>query len=227
MRFGRLSPNKTELASAHAHTFGVRLAQPVLNRQSVAFTPGLYRNDTLGDCTVVSIANMINAKSALNGYQTYIDSDKVVEFFKEAAGNPPDLTTVDGLVYLDVINRQAQLGFDTGHDRLYGLPGTVGLSRNELALGMEAFGSVGLGVTLRDRDVQTTSSYSTLDAGPSDGNVIGGHAIIGWDYTGLGDTDIVRIGTWGYWQMVTWRWIDARLEEAHATNWPQLLGSCA
>ena len=50
----------------------------------------------------------------------------------------------------------------------------------------------------------------------------GGHCPIIWDYTGTADTDLVRLGTWGYWQKATWRWIRQRTQEAHAIAWRQL-----
>jgi hypothetical protein len=221
MRLGKLAPIKDHLLAAPIHTFGASIAPAVLDRSTISFTPGLYNNDTLTDCTVVSIANMIGARAALNGYQAYIDPEKVIEFFAAAAGHPADLTTVEGLNYLDVINRQASLGFDTGHDRLFGIPGTIGLSRNDIALAMVRFGSVGLGVQLRQRD-ETEFGNGLWDTSTQDGSTIGGHAVIAWDYTGLKDTDLVRIGTWGKWQYATWRWIEARRDEVHGTRWPQL-----
>jgi hypothetical protein len=168
---------------------------------------------------------MINAKSALEGFQTYIEPQKVVDFFAAAAGNPPDLTTVDGLIYLDVMNRTSELGFDTGHDKLYSIPGTVNLDRNSLAVGTANLGSVGIGITLTQTDMQNTSPASVLDTLLPAGDPVGGHAVITWDYLGMNDTDLVRIGTWGYWQHVTWRWIEARIDEAHAATWPQLTAS--
>jgi len=222
MRFGKLRPDPKALAAARTHTFGAQLAPKVLDRRSVNFTPGLYKNDVLSDCTCVSVANMINAKSALEYFQTYIEPQKVVDFFADAAGNPADLTAVDGLVYLDVMNRTSEVGFDTGHDKLYSIPGTVNLDRNSLAVATSHLGSVGIGITLTQADMQNTSPDSVLDTLLPTGDPVGGHAVITWDYLGLNDIDLVRIGTWGYWQHVTWRWIDARIDEAHAATWPQL-----
>jgi hypothetical protein len=233
VRLGRLPANPAALARQPEHKLGAMPVPMVLDRRSVSFTPGLYHNDTIGDCTVVSIANMIGACAALNGYQAYIDGDKVLQFFADAAGNPPDLAAVDGLVYLDVVNRQAQIGFDTGHDRIFGLPGTVGLTRMELAAGMNELGAIGIGVLLKAKDMATvqqnmaSSAPLPLDAGMDDGAVIGGHAEILWDYTGLLDDDLVRTGTWGYWQTVTWRWVSARIEEAHGLRFPQLAAAPA
>ena len=73
MRYGRLPFVPADLAAAPVHTFGAGLAPTVLDRRSVKFTPGLYKNDIYSDCTVVSVANMILARAALNGFQAYID----------------------------------------------------------------------------------------------------------------------------------------------------------
>ena len=221
MRFGRLPHILENLAAAPVHTFGAKLAPAVLDRHAVKFTPGLYNNDIYSDCTVVSVANMILARSTLNGFTTYIDPTKVLQFFADMAGNPSDLLAVNGLVYLDVMNRVATHGFDTGHDVFYSFSGTVGITRLELASAMDQFGGVGLGVVLRTRDM-IDIGQDVKDATSDDGAVEGGHAAFGWDYTGLHDDDVVRIGTWGLWQKVTWRWIEARIEEAHGAKWPQL-----
>jgi hypothetical protein len=221
-RLGKLRSNPADLSAAHVHTFGASIAPAVLDRHAVDFTPCLDGNDRLSNCTVVSVANMIRGRAALNGYHAYVDTAKVIEFFLAAAGNPPDPSTIEGLIYLNVINRQATLGFDTGHDKLYGIPGTVGISRNSLAVAMNELGSVGMGIILKQKDMPTAIPTPVLDIGPNDGVEVGGHAVIGFDYTGLGDLDTVRMGTWGYWQNVTWRWLESRIDEAHGISWPQL-----
>lgn len=193
----------------------------MLDRSAIDFTPGLYQNDIYPDCTVVSIANMASARAAVNGYALYVDPTEVIDFFLAAAGDPSDPTKIDGLVYLDVINRQAAKGFFTGHDTLFGLPGTVGLTVPEIAAATNTLGSAGLGVVLFERDMDTFES-GIWDVGTNDGAMVGRHALITWDYTGLKDTDLVRLGTWGTWKHATWRWVKARIDEAHGTRWPQL-----
>lgn len=57
---------------------------------------------------------------------------------------------------------------------------------------------------------------------PAANAVVGGHATISLDYTDLADDDTVRIATWATWKPATWRWVRARLEEAHGLIWRSL-----
>jgi len=184
--------------------------------------PALYQNDTLPDCTAVSLANAARGVAALNGYQLAVDPACVPSFYAGCVGNPTDLAATDGAVMLDVLQIQASQGFDIGTQRLAGLSGTLDVaSRSALALGIARLGTGYWGVTLRERDMQRGPVWD-VQAGRDDGDVVGGHAVIAWDYTGLADSDTVRIGTWGGWQPATWAWVAARLDEAHGIVWRQL-----
>lgn len=57
-----------------------------------------------------------------------------------------------------------------------------------------------------------------VEAGRDDGTMVGGHLIVAWDYDGLTDDATVRVATWGKFQPATWRWLETRLNEAHALN---------
>jgi hypothetical protein len=87
---------------------------------------------------------------------------------------------------------------------------------------MAQFGAGYWGVTLRERDMERDVLWDVAD-GRDDGAVVGGHCLISWDYTGLADDALVRLGTWGDWQMATWEWVRARLDEAHGLVWRQLV----
>ena len=102
--------------------------------------------------------------------------------------------------------------------------GTVDHSlRSSLALAMARLGPVYLGVTLYERDMDTKpGSVWNVEYGRDDGAMAGGHALFAWSYTGLDVTDVVYVGTWGYWQPATWAWFNARLDEAHGLVWRQL-----
>jgi hypothetical protein len=78
-------------------------------------------------------------------------------------------------------------------------------------------GGAYLGIVLHDRDMQTVGQ--TWDIGLRGSSPVGGHCVVGWDYTGLGDADTVRLMTWGAWQPATWRWLEARVEEAWGLAW--------
>lgn len=46
-----------------------------------------------------------------------------------------------------------------------------------------------------------------------------------WDWTGIEDTDTVRLATWGMLQRATWRWVRSRMVECHALTWRDIGGA--
>ena len=222
VRLGCLPHDPVAVAAAPRHKFGAVMPPAVLDRSLIDLQPGLYDNNTMPDCTAVALANYSRAVAAINGYQLALAAGKPLAFYAQCVGNPPNLAATDGAVMLDVLIRQSTQGFDIGPEKLFGQWGTVQKSRTNLALAMSRFGAAYLGVTLRDRDMQTVGSVWDVATGRDDGPVVGGHAIMSFDYTGLADTDRVRVGTWGLWQPTTWRWLEARLNEAYALVFRQL-----
>lgn len=223
MKLGRLPHDPVALAAAPAHRFGDDTPPPVLDRSGVAFAPGEYGNRIFPDCTAAGLANYARAVTALNGYALAVDPDKPLAFYGECVGNPDDLESTHGAVLLDVLNRQASVGFDIGPQRLVGLYGTVQRERASLALSIARFGAGYWGITLHEQDMVTFGGDGPWDLTDNDGPAVGGHCVVAFDYSGLGDTDTVRIATWGVWKPATWRWIEARLDEAHALVYRQLV----
>ena len=228
MRFGRLAHDPVALASVPAHRFGTVPPPPALDRRSVDFEPGLFQNDTLPDCTAVALANVARATAALNGYQLAVDPSAVPAFYAACVGVPDTeaaMALTDGAVALDVLARQARDGFDVGPQRLYGQSAAIDVaSRSDLASGIARF--VGYwGITLRERDMQTVGGRWDVVPGRDDGPVVGGHMIMAWDYFGLADSDVLRVGTWGVLQQATWAFVHARIEEAYGVAWPQLVAA--
>jgi hypothetical protein len=225
MKLGRLPHNPAAIAAAPAHRFGVIPPPTTLDRSAISFTPGLYDNNSLPDCSAAGLANAAMAIAALNGYELLIEADKVPIFYSlcvNSAPTPAAMEATDGAVLLDVLARQAVQGFDIGPQTLYGRYGTVQLTRTALALSLARLGVGYWGVTLHDRDMQTFGDRWDVMPGRDDGAVVGGHCVVAWDFTGLGDGDTVRVGTWGRWQVATWNWVHARLDEAHALVFRQL-----
>jgi hypothetical protein len=222
-RLGRLPHDPVAVAQAPAHRFGAVLPPPTLDRMGIDFTPGLFNNNDYPNCTAAGLANAARGVAALNGYDLVVDPDCPLAFYADCLGNPPNLIATDGAVILDVLAYQGAHGFNVGPQSLVGQCGTVALTRTDLALAMARLGPVYLGVTLLDRDMQVVGAEPwDVVAGRDDGAVVGGHCVIAWDYTGLGDAGTVRIGTWGAWQTATWQWLAARVDEAYALVWRQL-----
>jgi hypothetical protein len=221
-RLGRIAHDPVAVARVPSHRFGAVPPPPRLDRGAVTFQPGLYANDRLPDCTAVALANAARGIAALNGFDLVLQPARVPAFYGACLGNPPDLAATDGAVMLDVLARQAARGFDIGPQVLHGLYATLKTSsRSALASGMARLGVGYWGVILRERDMEGAALWDVQD-GRDDGDVVGGHAVIAWDYTGLGGSDIVRLGTWGAWQKASWAWVAVRLEEAYSVAWRQL-----
>ena len=220
-RTGLLPHDPVAVAAAPRHLFGALRPPDRLNRPLRDWQPGMYGNDTLSNCTSVALFNQargvewLQAEAALSVLPL-----APADFFAECAGDPPDLAAVHGLRALDVLSRAAVHGIPAANQRLYPQYGVVKRNRVALARAMNRLGGVYAGVTLHERDLQITQTWNTYgDPGPVDG----GHMVNLWTYEGgLGDDAAVYVGTWGYWQPVTWAWLEARTAEAYGLVWRQL-----
>jgi hypothetical protein len=131
-------------------------------------------------------------------------------------------------VLTDVLAYQADRGFNPGGDLLTGPWATVDpFDRSMLALGMETFGVVVLGVALSEADmnrVGQTWDVGVMSTGgdPTPGSA-GLHCLLGWSYDGLADGSRVQLATWGALQAATFRWLERAIREAHVVVWRPLL----
>lgn len=233
-RLGRRPHDPVRLAAAPAildHTADASAPPDRLDRSNVAFTPTLGDNGWAPDCTGESLREVATAIAAVNGYPLAVADGASLRFFCQCAGLPvaasqDQIKAIDGAVMLDVAQRQWRDGFNVGPQTLFGLFGTVPpTDRLKLAAGAQRFALGWWGIRLYQRDEDAFFTVAPLDDDGStdNGALIGGHAIGGgWGWTGLGDTDEVLIVTWGAVKPVTWRWVAARLEEAHAFRFRQL-----
>jgi len=225
-KFGRRPHDPAKLAAAPQRKFSAVLPPPSCERNTWDFDVLLCENDLIGDCTYAALANAAKGIAALNGYTLNVDQSTVVAGFATQHGISPSdqaaLEAAEGLEMADVLNFMQQHGFNVGNQLLAGTWGTLGLDRSSLALALAHLGIGYWGITLYDSDVAAFQSGSVWDTIATRGNVVSGHAVTAWDYSGLGDTDIVRICTWGTMQVATWRWVADRLDEAHGVTFPSL-----
>jgi len=239
LALGRLTHDPAALARApqlgqYAAAWGA--PPPQLNRDAIAFAPRLYRNDTLPDCTAAGLANAADAQAALNGLGAVaIDEQQVVNFYGDCVGcaDAAQLAATDGARELDVLSYQGRNGFDVG------LPAPLVADcatfdpqdRGLLANAMAHLGSGYFGVALAIADQATAEGIGVWDtntpasSGDSTPGSWGLHCLLCWSYSGLGDTDVVRLATWGGLQLATWRWMASRVEEAHAVIFRDLVGA--
>ena len=198
---------------------------PILDRSATPYRPQLRHNDVLPDCAVVGLINGALAVEALNtGGDLAIAPDVEVPFYATCAGCESSMAAIaatDGLVLLDVLRRQAAHGFDIGAVApLVASFGTLPLTRAAIATAVAKFGFAYLGVDLWQRDVDSVGGL--WDVGGDPGGLVGGHCVVAWSYSGLGDGDVVLLATWGVLQPVTWRWLLTAVREGYALLWPQL-----
>ena len=226
MRLGRLAHDPARIAAAPQHLFGATMPPNSIDRTALRFTPGLWGNDTIPDCTAAALANSARLYSLANGGGDAVIADGTPQRFYAACIGQPDATDAelavsDGAVMLDVLDRATADGFDAGQ-QVPLVPGYGAVNiRDRYALAQSiVLGGAYWGVALALAD-QADVVWDTKNGDQTPGSW-GGHALMAVDYTGLRDTDTVRLGTWGALREATWRWVAARLDEAYALSWRQL-----
>ena len=207
------------------HRMASAMAPAKIDRSSIAFLPGMYCNDRIGDCTAAGLANAARAQAALGGFDIGIADDDVVGFYSASTGYDANHPWTDrGAVETDVLAYQLKAGFGTaGQTPLVGEwatidPSDVNALRNVVAW----VGAAYIGVQLAIAD--QSSGLWDVGAGAGDGapGSWGGHCVCLWDYQGTDDDSLVTLLSWGTRRLATWRWLRSRMDEAHAVFWRQL-----
>ena len=229
MRLGRLPHDPARIAALPQfgrHALAAELAPPKLDRSGITWFPGLDGNDQIGDCTAVGIANAARAMAAIGGFVLPIPPTAAPSFYSASTGYDPARPETDqGGIEADVLAYQAMHGFPADmQDPLVALyatsdPGDL----NALRTVAWQCGSAYLGVdlALADQSAGVWDTSTPADAGDAMPGSWGGHCLLAWDWTGIEDTDTVRLVTWGALQPATWRWVRSRLTEVHALMWRQ------
>jgi hypothetical protein len=229
MKRGLLPHNPAALAAVPRH-YASELPAARLDRSTLAFTPGLYWNDKVPDCTAVALANAARGYAwARTGADIVVQDRAVPSFYAACAGVADDFVSIvgsDGARLLDVLGRASRSGFNAGaQTAIVPTWGSIkAQARIELADAM-INGALILGVNLSASDHTVGGTWDIdmpgVPAADQQPGSWGPHAVMVWDYAGLSDTDTVRIGTWGAWQRATWRWIFSRITEAYAVQFRQ------
>ncbi|MGI4852241.1 MAG: hypothetical protein ACRYGR_09920 [Janthinobacterium lividum] len=202
-----------------------RQAPPKLIRDHIDPGPQMDDNDNIGDCVPVAIANIARARARLDGYTLTIPTAKTVGFYSQVTGYDPSNPKSDGGTdEASACTALARDGFDIGQqERLYALWGSIDhQDLNGLRLVCSEINPPLLGVGLALAD-QALGVWDTTTAGDQTPNSWGGHGVGLWDYDGIELDSLVTIITWGsVKQKATWRWLLARMDEAHALSFRQL-----
>lgn len=233
MRRGRRPCDPEQLARAPTlDHHALALAPPpatLSQRAQVPYGPKLDRNNDLGDCGAVGIANGARADAALRGYSLDISTERVVSGLYARGGyreGHPETDT--GLVLVDVLQGMAhQAWYAEDQLPLTGPWATIDPDdRAMLARIMERVGWVYSGVDLAPADLNSDAwdINTAAAAGDPTPSPQLAHCLDLLYYDGLSDTDLVHVATWGIIHPATWRWVHSRLREAHAAIWRLLAG---
>jgi hypothetical protein len=87
--------------------------------------------------------------------------------------------------------------------------------RAALAHAVAVRGAAYVGIDLYEPDMAADAIWTL----PPAGALVGGHALIAWSYSGLGDADMVMLGTWGELVVASWAWLEGRAQEVFALSW--------
>jgi len=226
-------PRKLALAPSLAdHAVTKMTPPPIVDRSQVPFHPKMWSNDIYPCCTCSAYANMALGVGTLNDtLASYTFSPQnALDFYARVVNiNPFDFTDLqksDGTEILTVLQDQLKWGWEADPEAnpseiLVADYANVPLTRAMLANACYLYGGVDLGVTIYQSDVDIIGK-GVWNA-PQQGGLEGGHSLALWDYTGLANTDTVRLVTWGGFQLATWQWIESACEEAWALLWKCLL----
>lgn len=232
MRTGRLPCSAYVLSQAPQLSRYVRAFAPpppsLKQRAAIPYAPRLDRNDELGDCGAVGIANGARADAALRGFGLDIPTERVVSLYSRGGYQEGRPETDNGLVLVNVLQGMVQKAWNAGDQLpLTGPWATVDPDdRTMLARCMDKLGWLYTGVDLAPADMTAELWDTSLPA--SAGDPVPrpdlGHCIDLLWYDGLGDDDLVHVATWGIVMRATWRWLHSRLREAHIVAWRPLAG---
>jgi hypothetical protein len=202
-----------------------RQAPPKLIRDHIDPDPQMDRNNELGDCTAAGLANVARAQARLGGITLTIPTEKTVAFYSQSTGYDPANANSDaGGVEVDVLADAARQGFEIGQQTpLYPLWGSIDRQDlNGIRLVASEIGPVYLGVALALAD-QADGVWDTDSGGNQQPGSWGGHCLLLWAYDGIEPDSLVTLITWGAaTQRATWRWVQSRMDEAHAVTFRQL-----
>jgi hypothetical protein len=208
----------------HTHRVALERAPDKLDRSHVLWKPRMRLNDELSNCTCAGLANNLEAAAMIEGWDIDIPDPKTKTLYGLSCGYDGTPATDNGGIEADVLLWAMQHGFDTGGQVAF-VPDTLVIDPQDLnGIRMATLrgGTAYLGVDLAPADLQPGVWDTVGRTGDSTPSSDLGHCLLSWDWTGVEDTDIVRLPTWNGHQPATWRWFKNRIREAHAVLWRQV-----
>jgi hypothetical protein len=177
----------------------------------------MYLNDSLGDCVIAEIGHQIESASFDADGTAMLVTDQDILAGYEAVGGyvPGDPATDNGCVIQDALAYWRSTGIG-GHKCVAFASADLG-NQAELMQGVAAFGSLDIGISVSQGDMDAFESGRPWDTSYSAGSVLGGHAVEVVAY----DQDGGLVVTWGQLQRFTWDWFRQAADEAWIVILPE------
>lgn len=185
-----------------------------------SFNYGMMLNDQLGDCTEAAKGHAIQVWTLDNGRMITTPDSAVLAAYEANAGYVPgDPSTDVGENELDTLNAWRQNGFG-------GIPLTAYAAINprtflHVQQGIYLFGGTYIGFNVPQSALDQNSAGETWDVVPSDGGIVGGHAVFVPAYDAASQT--LTCLTWGMRQRMTWAFWQKYVDEAYVLLAPAWL----
>jgi hypothetical protein len=218
--YGRKPHDPAWVSALPPHAYGAAGPAPAtLLRTDLTWTPSLVENDRLPTCTTAGLINSARMWSLLNGgFDLTVVEAGLLQFYATQAGCADTTAAIalsDGLRLQDVLEAAGRGLFTAG----WGTP-LVPLFRAITPItgaavrdAISQFGSVYLGVTLYQADVQPGAEWKG-GIGKA-GDPVGGHCCLPWAYSQTS----LSVATWGSEMDMNDAFLESRADEAYALTW--------
>lgn len=167
---------------------------------------GMYRNDSLSDCTAAAVAHAISTWQSYVPPLRFLTDQDVVRIYAATGGYVAGEPATDrGAVCLDVLHYCMRN--EIGGETLSAFCAVNPKSFDDVRLALEIFGGLYTGVTLREAQLSGSGAWDATHDAP-----VGGHCI--WVVSA--DDDGLTCITWGALQRMTWPFWSAATDECYA-----------
>lgn len=221
MKLGRLAPHpETTHPRLHLDQFVTTAYPPApatVDYLSQVESWPMYGNDQIGDCTCAAAGHMVEAWSRYGQGTTATVTDQDVLTAYEAVSGyvPGDPSTDNGAVMQDVLDYWRRTGI--GGHKVLAFAQVDHTNLPEVYAALNLFGAIYVGVNFPQSAMDQFNAGQPWSVEPSDGGIIGGHAVnLGWrDHAGL------EVVTWGKVQGLDEAWWARYVEEAWVVADPE------
>lgn len=188
----------------------------------------LYKNDTVGDCTIAGMAHAFTATGVSAGYsQSLFTDDEIIRVYSDITGYNPDTGENDnGAQMQDVLAYMRNYGMTDASGKAHKVTAYAALRKPSdpllLSEVLKTFGTVYVGITCPQ------SAEEQFQNGPwlyePDSPILGGHAISLHRRQPYGShVGVFDFSTWGALQRVTIPFLAHYVDEAWAFITPDWL----